>query len=225
MKRSEINKYIKEAEDFFSRAGFHLPPWSRWDKGQWEVNRDRCSEIFENGLGWDLTDFGSGNYLKTGLLLFTLRNGNPGVDKKTYAEKIMLVKEEQETPFHFHWHKMEDIINRGGGNLMIELYKADSEEEFSGERFTLRIDGVEVDVDPGQRISLSPGESICLEPYVYHRFFGEKGTGPVLVGEVSMVNDDKTDNRFKTPLGRFPEIEEDAPPYRFLVTDYENELY
>ena len=33
-------------------------------------------------------------------------------------------------------------------------------------------------------------------------------------------NDDNTDNRFYEPLGRFPEIEEDEPPYRLLCTEY-----
>ncbi len=225
MKRSEINNYIKEAEEFFKGMGFYLPPWAYWKVKQWKENRDRCYEIFESGLGWDLTDFGSGNYRKTGLLLFTLRNGNQNINKKMYAEKIMLVKEEQETPFHFHWKKMEDIINRGGGNLLIDLYKADSNEDFSDELFTVRIDGILVDVKPGQTITLTPGESICLEPYIYHRFYGERGTSSVLVGEVSMVNDDETDNCFKTASGRFPEIEEDCSPYRLLITDYNRELF
>ena len=42
----------------------------------------------------------------------------------------------------------------------------------------------------------------------------------MLVGEVSLVNDDDKDNRFYTPLGRFPEIEEDEPPLYLLCTDY-----
>ena|SRR5690554_1431468 len=42
-------------------------------------------------LGWDITDFGSGEFYKRGLFLFTLRNGKYKVDKKPYAEKIMIV--------------------------------------------------------------------------------------------------------------------------------------
>ncbi len=220
MKRSEINVYIKEAEEFFKEKCFYLPPWAHWSKEQWEKNREQCTGIFTNDLGWDLTDFGSGAYRETGLLLFTLRNGKPGINGKTYAEKIMLVKESQVTPFHFHWQKMEDIINRGGGNLAIDLYKADEDEGFSRDSFNVLIDGRAIHVEPGQTVTLTPGESICLEPYVYHRFYGQKGTPSVLVGEVSMVNDDKNDNRFKTAPGRFPVIEEDAPPYRLLITDY-----
>ena len=36
----------------------------------------------------------------------------------------MLVEVGQITPFHFHWLKMEDIINRGGGKWLIQLYRA-----------------------------------------------------------------------------------------------------
>ena len=42
----------------------------------------------------------------------------------------------------------------------------------------------------------------------------------VIVGEVSMCNDDNTDNRFEEAQGRFPTVEEDEPPYRLLCTEY-----
>lgn len=45
-------------------------------------------------------------------------------------------------------------------------------------------------------------------------------TGPVLLGEVSMCNDDENDNRFYEELGCFPEVEEDEPPYQLLCTEY-----
>lgn len=38
----------------------------------------------------------------------------------------------------------------------------------------------------------------------------------VLVGEVSMVNDDVTDNRFYLEMGRFPTVEEDEPALYLL---------
>ena len=55
---------------------------------------------------------------------------------------------------------------------------------------------------------LVPGESITLLPGVWHGFWGEGKD--VLIGEVSTVNDDLTDNVFAEPIGRFAEIEEDA---------------
>jgi D-lyxose ketol-isomerase len=175
-------------------------------------------------LGWDLTDFGSGDFHKCGLILFTIRNGNPLRDKKIYAEKAMIVEEMQETPMHFHWKKMEDIINRGGGNLVIELYNSDEREGFSAKDVVLKIDGISRTVQPGGAVTLKPGESICLEQGVYHRFNGEKGKGKVLVGEVSAVNDDSNDNRFYEPVGRFPDIIEDEKPLHLLASDYSKYL-
>src|SRR5690554_5550266 len=108
-----------------------LPPWAYWTPEEWKGKGDTCTEIIDNMMGWDLTDFGSGDFQKRGLILFTLRNGNLLKDKKPYAEKAMIVEEKQETPMHFHRNKMEDIINRGGGNLVVELYKSDAKNGFS----------------------------------------------------------------------------------------------
>jgi hypothetical protein len=222
MKRSEINQIIVEAKAFLGDHQFHLPPWAYWSLSDWEKNRETVSEVMNNMLGWDITDFGSGNFHKRGLFLFTLRNGKFNVDKKPYAEKIMIVEENQETPMHFHWAKMEDIINRGGGNLVIELYNATSDDlPDEATPVRLKTDGVERIIEPGGQVILQPGESICLEQRVYHRFYGEPGKGKVLVGEVSAVNDDATDNRFYETVGRFPEIEEDEEPIHLLVSDYE----
>jgi D-lyxose ketol-isomerase len=220
MKRSEINQLIQSSIGFFNLMNFKLPPWAYWKPVDWKGKYETCSEIADNMLGWDLTDFGSDDFHRRGLILFTIRNGNFKKDKKPYAEKIMIVEEMQETPTHFHWSKMEDIINRGGGNLVIELWNSTTTEELSNEPFTVKTDGVLRTLLPGDKIILTPGESICLTQGLYHRFYGEPGKGKVLVGEVSAVNDDNTDNRFYTPVGRFPEIEEDETPLHLLVSDY-----
>lgn len=220
MKRSEINRLIKEATDFFGEMNFKLPPWAYWTPEQWSHNKENCEEIIENQLGWDLTDFGSGDFKDSGLLLFSIRNGNPDRDRKTYAEKIMIVEEEQVTPMHFHWSKMEDIINRGGGNLMIQLYPSDENEDLADRVFDVSLDGIIHTCNPGDVLKLTPGQSITLYPGLYHKFYGQPGSGKVLVGEVSAVNDDNTDNRFYFEIGRFPEIEEDQAPLRLLVNDY-----
>jgi len=220
MTRSQINSLMREASGFFARMSFRLPPWAAWGPGQWKGMGERAREIVENMLGWDLTDFGGGRFQQKGLLLFTIRNGNlkAGAGGKPYAEKIMIVGENQETPMHFHWKKMEDIINRGGGNLVIELHGSTPEEGLSREPIGVSIDGISHRLEAGARVVLTPGESICLLPRLYHRFHGQGGR--VLVGEVSSVNDDTTDNRFYEPQGRFPEIEEDEEPLHLLVTDY-----
>jgi D-lyxose ketol-isomerase len=220
MKRSDINLLIKSSIEFFNAMNFRLPPWAFWKPEEWKGKYDSCSEIADNMLGWDLTDFGSGHFHDCGLILFAIRNGNIKKDKKTYAEKAMIVEELQETPMHFHWSKMEDIINRGGGNLVIELYGSDDRENFSDKPLVVKTDGISRTIPPGGSVILTPGESICLEPYVYHRFYGQQGKGKVFVGEVSAVNDDTSDNRFYKPVGRFPDIVEDEKPLHLLVSDY-----
>lgn len=222
MKRSEINAIIRDADMFVRGHGFHLPPFAYWSPEEWETRGAEVGEIVQNGLGWDITDFGQGDFRNKGLFLFTVRNGSPENLRtgkgKLYAEKIMIVDVDQVTPMHFHWVKTEDIINRGGGDLVISLYSATSDEGLADTPVTVSIDGVEHTVAAGGRVVLHPGESITLSPYLYHKFWGEAGR--VLVGEVSVVNDDKSDNRFFEPIGRFPEIEEDEPPLYLLCTDY-----
>ena len=224
MLRSEINGLIESALGFFNEKQFLLPPWSVWPPEAWKGKKKEASEIVHNMLGWDLTDFGSGNFHQRGLLLFTLRNGKLKSDKKPYAEKIMIVEEMQETPMHFHWKKMEDIINRGGGNLVVELFNSGKDENLTFTDVTVKIDGIARTVPAGTNIILTAGESICFEPGLYHRFWGEPGKGKVLVGEVSSVNDDTKDNRFLDKEGRFPKIKEDEPPLHLLVSDYPNYL-
>ncbi len=220
MKRSEINSIIKSASSFFTQNRFMLPGWASWPPEAWKGSYDRCSEIIDNKLGWDITDFGSGNFAARGLVLFTIRNGNWLRKDKLYCEKIMVAGEDQETPLHYHWNKTEDIINRGGGNLVLELYLPENEGGLSDSPLNVSIDGVSVTVKAGEQLVLGPGSSICLKPGVYHRFYGQKGSGKVLIGEVSMVNDDEHDNSFYETIGRFPEIEEDEDPVHLLVNDY-----
>ncbi len=221
MKRSEINALIRDAIAFYDSFLFKLPPWAFWGPKKWKGKGD--TEVVRNQLGWDLTDYGAGDFDRKGLILFTIRNGNL-IDQhpKTYAEKIMIVREEQVCPMHFHWSKTEDIINRGGGNLVVELFGSTDDEELSDQPLTVMIDGMPRVVEPGGAVVLTPGESIFLQQGMYHRFYGEKGKGKVLVGEVSSVNDDNTDNRFHKPQARFPEIDEDEPPLHLLCTDYPN---
>src|ERR1035437_6228681 len=127
MKRSEINVLILQAKSFMAEHHFALPPFAFWSPDDWKAKGIECREIAQNQLGWDITDFGSGDFAKVGLLLFTIRHGTlapTAGPAKTYAEKIMIVREGQVTPCHFHHQKMEDIINRGGGVLVIQLWNA-----------------------------------------------------------------------------------------------------
>ncbi len=222
MKRSEINAIMQNADDFIRSRGFSLPPFAYWTPEAWSNKGGEVSEIVDNRLGWDITDFGRGDFRSFGLFLFTIRNGHPSnwqtKTGKLYAEKLMVVDDRQITPMHFHWIKMEDIINRSGGRLVIQLYNATPDEELDRKsEVRVSVDGMRRTVKAGELLKLETGESITLEPRCYHKFWGD---GRVLVGEVSMVNDDHKDNRFLEAVGRFPDIEEDVPPLHLLCTDY-----
>jgi hypothetical protein len=223
MKRSEINALIRDGDAFVKQHQFYLPPFAYWSPQDWQNKGEEAFEIYDRRLGWDITDFGLGKYQEMGLLLFTMRNGHPDNLRtgkgKTYCEKMLLVGVKQIVPLHYHWVKTEDIINRGGGDLAIQLYNGREDGGLYDTPVTVSIDAVKRTVDAGGVVVLKPGESITLEPYCYHKFWGEGSR--VLVGEVSLVNDDNKDNKFYEPMGRFPTIEEDEPPLHLLVNDYE----
>jgi D-lyxose ketol-isomerase len=223
MKRSELNAIIQEAVDYMSERGIPLPPFATWKLDDWKTMDKSYREIVDNMLGWDITDFGSGDFKRVGLLIFTFRNGN-FKDKKTYpkpyAEKLLLVGDGQELPYHFHWSKMEDIINRGKGNLIVQMYDSDKDEGFSQKDVNVTVDGRVISVKPGDPFIIKPGESITLKPGQYHRLVGEPGTGKVMLFEVSTANDDTVDNRFHKASGRFPSIEEDVEPEYLIFRDY-----
>ena len=224
MKRSEINRAIRRMEEMIHKHGFALPPFCAFTPEEWAEKGYEYDEVRENMLGWDVTDYGEGDFAKIGFSLITLRNGNLRLrDKypKAYAEKLLYLEETQYAPMHFHWSKMEDIINRGGANVLIRVYNATPDEAgFLDTDVRVCSDGRTYAVPAGTQVRLRPGESISIYPHMYHDFTVEPGGGPVLLGEVSMVNDDVHDNRFYQPIGRFSKVEEDEAPYRLLCNEY-----
>ena len=209
-------------EAHIAKCRFELPPFCNWTPEEWEDRGHEYDEIRETGLGWDITDYGLNDFENHGLSLITIRNGKMNDEKyiKPYCEKLLFMLDGQVMPTHFHWSKMEDIINRGGGNARIKLYNSTEDGGLADTDVTVHKDGRVFTVPAGSEVQIKPGESITLMPYVYHSFIVEKGTGDVLMGEVSMTNDDNNDNRFYDPVGRFPEIEEDEAPYRLLCNEY-----
>jgi len=224
MKRSEINDIMRDALAFMDEMHFKLPPFATWKPATWKKKGKEVRSIVQQQLGWDITDFGGGDFNRLGLFMFTIRNGTFGDLKnklgKHYAEKIMIVRENQITPTHFHFQKMEDIINRGGGELVIQVWNATQDHKLARSKVTVLKDGVEVVVPAGGKVTLKPGESVCLPQRLYHKFWGKKGKGTILIGEVSRVNDDHVDNHFYDDVGRFPDIEEDVKPAHLLYNDY-----
>ncbi|MCV3271344.1 D-lyxose/D-mannose family sugar isomerase [Roseobacter sinensis] len=227
MKRSRINDIMAEADEMIRAHGFVLPPFAYWTPDAFKARRQDAAAVIEARCGWDITDYGADRYDEMGLFLFTLRNGRLADLQRgggmCYAEKLLISKQDQLSPMHTHGIKAEDIINRGGATLVIELYGSDDAGRFAEDRGgTVWCDGLRRDFGPGEKIKLAPGESVTLMPGDWHAFWGEGGD--VLIGEVSTVNDDETDNIFREPIGRFAEVEEDVAPTHLLVSDYRNWL-
>ncbi|MCR4266971.1 D-lyxose/D-mannose family sugar isomerase [Nitratireductor sp. ZSWI3] len=223
MKRSQVNEILRQGEAFIRSFGYALPPFADWTPDEMRRRRGEIDGIVEARLGWDVTDYGGNAFDKLGLFLFTVRNGDPADLAKgsgmLYAEKIMISRRDQVAPMHRHVVKAEDIINRGGGTLCIELFAAAADGSIDRTApVIVPTDGVKRHVDAGGVLRLEPGESVTLLPGVWHAFWGEGQD--VLIGEVSTVNDDLTDNIFADSVPRFSHIEEDEPPYRLLVSDY-----
>lgn len=223
MKRSRINEVIKDMEKLIKEHGFEIPPFAKWTPEDWQNIGHEYDEIRENALGWDITDFGLEKFDEIGFSLLTIRNGNqkkPLKYPKPYAEKLLMLYEGQKAPMHYHWSKMEDIINRGGNDVYITVYNGTEDNEKLDTDVTVYKDGKKEVVPAGTQVRLTPGESITIMQYMYHDFIVPETGGAVLLGEVSMCNDDENDNCFYEPIGRFPAVEEDEAPYRLLCNEY-----
>jgi D-lyxose ketol-isomerase len=215
------------ADEMIRRHGFVLPPFAYWAANEFKARAEKARRVIDARMGWDITDYGQGDFEKLGLFLFTLRNGDPADLKRgggmCYAEKLLISRQDQISLMHRHIVKAEDIINRGGATMAIELYGSDADGNFDeAAGGTVMCDGVARTFKPGEILLFQPGESVTLMPGDWHAFWGEGGD--VLIGEVSTVNDDLTDNIFREPLGRFAEIEEDVDPTHLLVSDYDSWL-
>ncbi len=102
----------------------------------------------------------------------------------------------------------------------MEVYNSTGTGKLSESEVEVSLDGVKKRFPAGAKIILSPGESVSVPSYLYHSFYAEKGKGKVLAGEISAVNDDRTDNCFLEKTGRFPEIEEDEEPAFLPCNEY-----
>ncbi|AKS47208.1 hypothetical protein SAMN05444287_3152 [Octadecabacter temperatus] len=227
MKRSRINDIIAESDEMMRKYGFALPPFAYWTLDEFKSRKDIAKNVIDARCGWDITDYGDGDFDKMGLFLFTLRNGRLADLQRgggmCYAEKLLISKKDQLSPMHTHVIKAEDIINRGGATLIVELYGSDAQGDFDEtEGGSVLRDGIQRNFTAGEKLRLAPGESVTLMPGDWHAFWGDGGD--VLIGEVSTVNDDETDNIFRDPIGRFSSIDEDVDPSHLLVSDYQTWL-
>lgn len=226
VKRSEINKAIIKAKEAMAAISFKLPDFAEWEPEKWKENEAKIDNIKEVMLGWDVTDFGSGDFKHIGAVLFTIRNGNLYNQKAgvPYCEKIIVFTDEdkQVIPFHYHKNKSEDIINRGNGIMEIELYNSMEDGKINyDEDVEVYMDGIHYTMEPGKIYEITPGNSITLTPGIYHRFGAKKGAGDLVAGEVSKINDDNLDNVFAEEQKRFSDIIEDEPMLHPLCNEYD----
>jgi len=222
VKRSFVDARIDEMSTLCQRHGVALPPFARWTEAAFRANREASDFIASRGLGWNVVEFRPGAFATDGLTLFTLRMGDwrdLGSSRgRLYAEKAIMSLDGQRAPHHYHVVKTEDIVNRGGARFVVELFMVDDLGRPTRERFRVLKDASVLDLGPGDQVRLEPGESLTLEPHVAHAFWAEGGTA--LAGEVSLANDDASDNYFVPPLAPPALIEEDAPARRVTVRDY-----
>lgn len=220
MKRSVINKNITWAVEACKKLGFHLPSFAFWTNEEWEAKKDATEHMVSVMQGWDVTDYNSGDFDKVGAVLFTLRNGSiyDASRGTPYCEKIIVMKAGQTLPFHFHYSKTEDIINRAGGTLCVKVYASRPKEEGYGidteADVNLRLDGIPVTLHAGEVVEVRNGDSITLFPYIYHEFWAKEEDGDLIIGEVSSINDDSKDNHFVEPLILDPIEEDEEAQYR-----------
>lgn len=227
MKRSEINRNIEWAVKLLNENQIKLPAFGYWQLKDWQKRENETSVIRKVMLGWDITDFGNGQFDKFGAVLFTLRNGSLTDSKlgTPYAEKLILLKEGQRLPLHYHASKTEDIINRGGGILAIKMYNSLEDGSVDYERpITVDLDGISRCVQPGEELLILQGESITLRPFQYHLFWAKEGCGDLICGEVSSINDDTVDNYNAEPVSRFSTVEEDEAVIHPLCNEYDRVL-
>ncbi len=222
MKRSEIEQAISWARDFLKENCFALPMFADWTAEEWRARRTEADTVIRTMRGWDVTTFGHDDFSQMGAVLFTIRNGLPdGSCGCPYAEKLILMREGQVLPNHYHRQKTEDIINRGGGVLLIRVFNSlpDGSVDRTGD-VRILTDGIERFVPAGTDVEITRGNSMTIYPGLYHLFMPKPGCGPLMVGEVSSVNDDRTDNYFEEARPRFIPVEEDCPITVPLCNEY-----
>ena len=224
MKRSEINCAIAWAKALLEKHSITLPPFAYFTMDNWAKNAKAAQdEIFAAGLGWDVTDYGQHRFSQLGAVLFTVRNGvadKPRIGAP-YAEKYIILSAGQFLPCHCHRVKTEDIINRAGGIMRVQLWNSLPEgglDPVSDVSFSL--DGMTATVKAGEAFDLHPGSSLRMAPGIYHIFGAAAEGGDLVCGEVSSINDDVTDNYFTEQYPRFTTIEEDEAPLHPLCNEY-----
>jgi len=89
----------------------------------------------------------------------------------------MHLAEDQKSVIHYHKSKMEDIINNGGGNILICFWKTLPDGKLSDEDLTLMVDAEPRLLKAGEELRLAPGQSVTIPQKTFHKFWAQKGRG------------------------------------------------
>ena len=200
MKRSAINAIMRESEAFMRSFGFILPPFSRWSPDEMRARKGEIDGITGASLGWDITDFGLGDFEQTGLFLFH-RAQRPLCRSAARTRHALCRKGDDRpqgsgdanAPASSEGRRHHQSRRRHAGDRAVWRYRRPV-RPVQGTR--VATDGIWRELAPGHKLRLSPGESVTLMPGDWHAFWGEGAD--VFVAEVSTVNDDNTDNIFET---------------------------
>ena len=205
VKRSFIDARIDRMLELCGRHGVALPPFALWREADFRANPDAARLIAERGARLERGRIQAWPVRARGPDLVHAADGRLSRARRRtgrlYAEKAMAAEDGQRAPHHYHVVKTEDIVNRGGARFVVELFKVDAQGAPLKERFRALKDVNVLDLNPGDQVRLEPGESLTLEPFIAHAFWAEGGAA--VAGEVSLANDDTTDNYFLPPLRAF----------------------
>ena len=221
MKRSELNRYIAEADAFFAKNHFMLPPFAQWTPQEWETKGPEVNEIRDpaTGLGRDGFRFGRLPPDRPHGLHATNGLSPDGEPSKVYAEKIIYVREGQVTPFHYHASRMVDTLTEAGREARWWFhFTFHPRRRTRGNPSLCFLRWSSVSCRRGRCGDAGSGQSVTLPPFLYHTFYAVDGDA--LIGEVSSLNNDDTDNFFLDKLPRYPAVVEDEAPTRLLCTEY-----
>ncbi|MFP4381073.1 MAG: D-lyxose/D-mannose family sugar isomerase [Candidatus Sumerlaeia bacterium] len=229
MKRSDINNEIQLALDVFEAHRFYLPKWAAWSPENWEHCGPEVAQIKACMLGWSVTDFDRDNFREQGFVTFIERNGivdemrefaqRHSVQDKAYGERLGFIQKRQATAMLKHNISTKDIVNRGGGDLVVQIFLSTPDDELDEHnRIPTCINGIAYNIKAGGISRLAPGDGITIHAGVFHKFWAEKAG--CIVGEIYTSSPKKNEIFLLEPGEWYNRIEEDEDPLFLLNHEY-----
>ena len=130
MKRSRVNEIIREADAFIRSFGYVMPPFAYWTPDELQGAPAAPASSTPGSAGTSPTT-ARATSTSSACSCSPCATAAPPISPRgsgmLYAEKIMISRKDQLSPMHRHDVKAEDIINRGGGTLVLELFSRDAD--------------------------------------------------------------------------------------------------